>query len=237
MSDLVKPLLLFISGWGCPATAWRQTVAVLDPLCDCVVLDATDVLAGDTPIGVLRAALDSTRPCFLGGWSLGGMLALQHARALATDVSGLLLVSTTPHFCQDVTQSWGVPLAHVRAMRSALRNQPERILADFYQLAAAPFPDRPSGLVPPLHQVDRLEDGLTYLLDTDLRTQPACNGGLPTVLLHGRNDAVIPVTGSRTLAVQLMPSRLDLIVDVGHDLPLRCPDVLLNGIRSLIHMT
>lgn len=236
MSDSTKPFLLLISGWGCPATAWEHAVALLDPICECTVLDCTDVLASDRPIDLLRDTLDDQRPCFLGGWSLGGMLALQYADELAPYLQGLLLVSSTPHFCQDVTQSWGVPVSQVRAMRSALRNRPERTLTNFYQLAAIPHAYDPNGLVQPLDQLDHLEKGLTYLMETDLRGRP-CNGGLPTVLLHGRNDAVIPVAGSRTLAIQLMPSRLDLIVDVGHDLPLRRPDVLAHGILSLIHMT
>ncbi len=232
----MKPLLLLISGWGCPAAAWEHAITALDPTCECKVLDCTGVLASDNAADYLHSLLDNERPCFLAGWSLGGMLALQHASQLAASVRGLLLISSTPYFCQDVTQSWGVPVSQVRAMRSALRNQPEKTLLNFYQRAAAPFTFEPKGMAPPLDQLGLLETGLTYLMETDLRGQP-CNGGLPTVLIHGRNDAVIPVAGSRTLAIQLMPSRLDLAADVGHDLPLRRPDLLVNGVNSLIKMT
>ena len=68
------------------------------------------------------------------------------------------------------------------------------------------------------HGVDVLKDGLDYLGAIDLR--PNCRRVTsPTLLLHGRKDAVISRHASEFLAAEIPASRLDLFEDAGHDLP------------------
>lgn len=243
---MMKPSLLLISGWAFPASAWEPIVHPLEATWQVRVLGADTVLAGWTPgqdpdvvAGRIRSHLPSSSPCVLGGWSLGGMLALEAAPRLTRELAGVLLISTTPRFCRDETQDWGVPEAAVRAMTAGLRNAPGETLQQFYASSAAPAEPDPLQTArweqECLRNLEGLRTGLQYLRSTDLRQQVSC-GGLPSVLIHGRSDAIIPDQASRTLGAHLRPSRLELTAHAGHDLPLRRPDVVHRGLHSLAGM-
>jgi pimeloyl-[acyl-carrier protein] methyl ester esterase len=167
------------------------------------------------------------------------MLALQAAPSLTDEISGVLLISTTPRFCRDDSQEWGIPQATVRAMTAGLRTEPERTLERFYVSSAAPEEPDPIEMAKWVRECllnpDGLHTGLQYLRHTDLRPHMSC-GGLPAVLIHGRGDAIIPYTASRTIGIRLRPCRMDLTSDAGHDLPLRRPDVVVKGLHSLLMM-
>lgn len=237
------PRLLLISGWGFPPSIWDRTLEQLGPGCDCRVFDPVELLRPRTLAEIERGVADTLRPqlshnqpCFLGGWSLGGMLALQSARHLAPHIHGLLLIASTPQFCRSEHQRWGASPAEVRAMRSGLRRRPEGTLESFYRQAASPSETAWRGYRPfipqALRDLDGLCRGLDYLLAANLHRRPL-NSGLPVMLLHGRDDQVVPYTGSRSLAAQLQPSRFDMIVEAGHDLPLRRPELLRAAIHRL----
>ena len=243
--------MLMISGWAFPPEAWEFVCKQCESIWNVHVISASSLLKNWTSNSIrseivrgIRTHLPENRPCFLGGWSLGGMLAFESAASLCEDLSGLLLIGTTPHFCQDEKQDWGMPKANLRAMIQGLRRNPRKTLEGFYTASA--FPNAPNP-----HEVDAwttaalnnsggLESGLSYLRDTDLRDtdvrSDSCALHLPTVLIHGKDDAVIPYRASRTLGAHLRPSRIELISNVGHDLPLRRPDVMLQALCSLTDM-
>jgi pimeloyl-[acyl-carrier protein] methyl ester esterase len=237
------PRLLIISGWGFPPATWHETVRTLQPAYDCRVVDAGDLIRIDPSAGsaggvadALRRQLDPIRPCYLCGWSLGGMLALQCARDLADEIRGLLLIAATPQFCRGKAQTWGISPAKVRAMRSGLGQRPETILESFYREVASPFESSShrygGNMAEVLGNLEGLKHGLNYMLAANLRRR-ALNAGLPVMMLHGRDDRIVPHTGSRSLTFQLQPSRLDLIDKAGHDLPLRRPDLVAQAADRL----
>ena len=110
-----KPFFLVISGWGFPPAAWEPARQCAAPVCELRVLDPLDLLDPATAglaanaIERLHHALPSNRPCFLGGWSLGAIIALQCARELAPGIVGLLLISATLRFCRHYDHPWGPP--------------------------------------------------------------------------------------------------------------------------------
>jgi pimeloyl-[acyl-carrier protein] methyl ester esterase len=240
----MKPGVLILSGWAFPPAAWASVLRRLEPAWEVRVIPSEALLTGqvegpDDVAARIRAQLPAGRPCLLAGWSLGAMLALEAAPALAEALGGVLLISATARFCRDPDQDGGIPEAAVRAMALGLRADPERTLERFYVTTASPAEPDPDDLgrwtTACLADRPGLEAGLAYLRRADLRGRASC-GGAPAVLLHGRDDAIIPCDAGRALAARLRPSRIELYEDVGHDLPLRRPDVVVKGLHSLLRM-
>jgi pimeloyl-[acyl-carrier protein] methyl ester esterase len=238
-----KPFLLMISGWGYPPPIWDPLVHQAAPVCDLRVIDPLPLLnsSGD---GLAANAVDQIfhhlpedRACYAGGWSLGGMIAMQIARHLRPRSLGLLLISATDRFCSDETRRWGTPVVELRAMRRNMRRDPEQTLRDFLRQSAFPHERTEAPWVEVLvRDADRLDAGLRYLDVTDLRHQD-CSLDQPVAFLHGRKDAVVPHTASRSMAARIMPSRLDMIEDVGHELPFQRGDAVLHAVRMLAGMS
>ncbi len=165
-------------------------------------------------------------PCLLVGWSLGGMLAIQIAAAFPNRIAALALVSTTPRFKASngwmhgssdeifegfkVAISSGSPKALSRFF--ALMLHGEEINRRDYNAIAKAAIDREKGVSP-----SGLEEGLKLLEQLDLR--PLISDILQaTLLMHGENDAVVPVEAGRWLAEQIQPPtfRLQLFGNCGH---------------------
>ncbi|MFH0953512.1 MAG: alpha/beta fold hydrolase [Verrucomicrobiota bacterium] len=214
-----RPRIVLVSGWAHPAETLQP---LADKLSD--ALAATVLPASDDLVRVLQA---NAAPCLLLGWSLGGMKALEAALHFPGKVSGLVLVSATARFCREQDYPCGVDRSEVRAMARALRQTPGDVLTRFMETAARPVEEPAASIRSKVADAmargaDRLKAGLAYLLDTDLRMALE-SLHQPVLLLHGREDAIIPWQASQHLANLLRNSRLVLLDGLGHDLPIRCP--------------
>ena len=81
------------------------------------------------------------------------------------------------------------------------------------------------------HAENVLQDGLRYLQETDLRPVLA-NVRIPVLILHGRQDRVVPVGAAEYLAGSLSSATLQVLDVGGHCLPLTRPEVLGTAIRT-----
>lgn len=212
----MKPALLMISGWAHPAEALR-------PLAEAVTEFAEPrLLAAHEPLPQLD------QPAVLLGWSLGGLHALRAALAESERWLGLVLISSTPRFCSAPDWPHGVKSARVRTMKIGLRKKPEAILRQFFADVAAPAQLAPATLEEKVRTalalgVDVLAKGLDELMAINLRAQGE-QATKPTLVLHGREDWIIPCAAGEQLAAQFVFSRFVALDSVGHDLPLRVPD-------------
>lgn len=163
-------------------------------------------------------------PALLGGWSLGGMLALELAARAAVPVAKLLLIATTPRFTAAHDWPYGLPELQVRALRRNLERRFEATLADFFALAFADgevdadrlrairaFAVRPGGL-PDRDAAAALLGLLAEQEQRPLLAQIAC----PALVIHGALDRVTPVGGGRALAAGLRHGHLREFAGVGH---------------------
>ena len=197
-----RPLVL-LHGWAMSAAAFGELA---------------EMLADD-----FRLLIEST-PVALGGWSLGGMLALEMAGQKPLAIDRLLLIGTTPRFTSGGNWTFGLPAVQVRALARNLERRFETTLADFFNLAFAgedisrerlrairnfavkhsSLPDRKAALalLEELANQNQLE--LVAQIDQ------------PTLVIHGELDKISPLAAGRYLAETLPMGEFLEFPGVGH---------------------
>ena len=150
-------------------------------------------------------------------------------------VRGLALISSTARFCAAPDHPTGTPERNLRALALAVRRDPVAAIEGFLRNCAHPAEPDVSELRKNATAVATdppgLGRGLDYLRDTDLRAglgRIAC----PVLLLHGTADRVIAADASTALHAALPRSRLRLVSDAGHDLPIRAPAIVARELLS-----
>lgn len=179
-------------------------------------------------------------PVTLGGWSLGGMVALELAAAGVVPVERLVLLATTPRFTTAADWPHGLPDGQVRALRRNLERRFEATLGDFFALTFADgeadaerlrairaFAVRPGGL-PDRAAATALLDLLAEQDQRALPPQVAC----PTLVIHGTCDRITPVGAGRAIAAALPRGRFLEIAGAGHAPFWTRPDEVAAAIRE-----
>ena len=183
--------------------------------------------SASTPVDFIAtaAAIADALPvgCTLCGWSLGGLLALQAAALAPQRIARLVLCGATPAFMQR--EGW--PQAQTPALLDgfaaalasdaaatlqrfiALLNQGDRATrANARTLARGLAADGPADGA-------TLSRGLDWLRDVDLRAEVATIA-LPTLIIHGENDPLMPLSAACWLADALSQSRLEIFGGAAH---------------------
>jgi 3-oxoadipate enol-lactonase len=232
--------VLLIMGLGLSGGAWWRTVPVLSRSLRVITFDnrgvgrsqarlhsyTTEAMADDA-VSVLDAA--GVEQAHLYGFSLGGMVAQQLALRHPGRVRSLVLGATHP----------GGPRAHRpsaevidffrrRASMSATdaarasvpfnygprcrREHEDRIAEDIRRRLAHPFPEgayRAQIVAATLHN--------TYRRLKRIKA--------PTLIVHGREDRMVPVANAEILAERIPGSRLRILEESGHLYSTEQPEV------------
>lgn len=219
--------LVLLSGWGTGPAVWGPVVRRLRDL-EVQCLPWWECLDGGLAPYVAEDVL-------LGGWSLGGVLALK--AATERPVAGLVLVSSTARFLADAGYE-GADARALRAMRMRLGAGPEEALADFAARCMAPMRDDRFGArfvtEAAAMGVERLAAGLRCLAETDLRARLAAVSA-PALVLHGERDQVIPLASARALAAGLTRARLVAMPDAPHALLEMHAATVAEEVESFVH--
>lgn len=148
------------------------------------------------------------------GWSLGGILAQYLARRFPQRIERLILVATTPRFVR--TQDWphGLTDTAVRALARDFKRAPAPTLESFQALQFQGVTSLPPALLPTVDMATAL-GGLELLRQVDLREQLA-KITMPTLVLHGSHDAIIPISAGHFLAATLPQSLFHEVSNCGH---------------------
>jgi pimeloyl-[acyl-carrier protein] methyl ester esterase len=174
----------------------------------------------------------------LVGWSLGALTAISVALTLPEQVAKLVLIGGTARMM--ATDDYpGADARSLRTMQMRLKRNPARVLGDFCRQCLAPAQDE-AFIAAFLHQAETLtlEDlmaGLRYLESTDLRAQlPRID--VPTTLVHGSADQIIPLASAHYLAAHLPQAELVTIPEGGHALPYTHAADIAAAIRNQLHV-
>ena len=228
-----RPLVL-LHGWAMSAAVFSELAAML---ADDFRLLIPDLPGHGTSSSALQndlVSIASTLNCWLetvenapvalGGWSLGGMLALEMARQKPQRIDRLLLIGTTPRFTSGDDWTFGLPEVQVRALGRNLTRRFETTLTDFFALAFADediskerlrairnFSVKRSSL-PDRRAVVELLNGFSEQNQLDLLTHI----DQPTLVIHGELDQITPLAAGRYLAELLPHGEFLEFPGVGH---------------------
>ena len=239
---------LMISGWGAPGVALHPLATRLGGSASDACLSVHDLPthAGNTEIAGMSsyatgliALLDRLpEPCVLLGWSMGGIVALEAAAARPDCISRLVLCASTAKFVSGPGYAVAVPPSEMRAFDRGLRHAARATLEQFHQTAARPRKLEPSTLEERVGASLRFGDasltqGLAYLRKADHR--PVLDKiHVPTLVLHGQTDAVIPVSAGLWLAEHLPDAQCEILAGHGHDLPREVVEDIALRIQAFI---
>lgn len=179
--------------------------------------------------GLLARIPASAPHVTLIGWSLGAMIALEAAMASPDRVWRLVLLAGSARFVADADGNPGVPERNLRAMISGLRRNREAVLQRFRQDCCRPagINDACTRTRLELHadtwSDGDLRGGLEYLVNADLRPGLAAMNS-PVLLIHGSEDAVIPLAAGEALARAMPRAQMRAISGGVHALPILDPD-------------
>jgi pimeloyl-[acyl-carrier protein] methyl ester esterase len=157
------------------------------------------------------------------GWSLGGMVAQRLAALAPERVEKLILVGSSPRFCQGEGWMEAMPPAILDAFEAQMRGDAAAMLFRFLAIQALGGEDARAQVAllkrfigeRPLPTEQTLLAGLALLRHGDVRSylseihQPVC-------LIQGEQDTVVPVSAARRLAQMLPDAELHLLAGCAH---------------------
>ena len=172
------------------------------------------------------------------GWSMGGIVALETAREYPGLFQRLVIISGTARFSAENDEFPGVSAAVLRAMARGIRRTPDNVLAAYYNQVHVPqgvplVVAAPRNLAIAQLDRDELLQGLDYLQRMDVR-----NGlnkqTVPTLVVHGREDRIVPWQAGEWLSGALAVSHWCCYEGLGHALPIQAAARLAADIRSFL---
>lgn len=242
------PPVVLIHGWGLHGGVWARTARGLAATCTVLRVDlpgfgASATLPAPYSAEALAQAVAARVPADAAwvGWSLGGLVALAAARA-GVPIRKLALVGATPCFVQaadwpqamapevlaafaaELTADWRATVLRFLALqvRGSARARDElRVLRDTVFARGEP-------------SVAALRGGLDVLRDTDLRGV-LDHITLPTLIIHGTRDVLVPTRAATHTAEALPRARLALVEGAGHAPFFSHPDEFERMLMAFLH--
>ncbi|MBI5762101.1 MAG: alpha/beta hydrolase [Planctomycetes bacterium] len=227
--------LVFVHGFPLSRGVWKKQIDALQPSYRVIAPDLrglgeSETLPGPTTMEHYAADLHAlfqkltTGPVVLIGHSMGGYVALAFARQFPEMLSGLVLVGTKA----------GADSAHAAAGRRATADKvkiegvrvvidamaPKMLAADNQDARLAELvlgfmsPSKPEGVIGALLGMAERPDATESLVDITV----------PTLVITGAEDILIPPAESEKLAKAIPLAQLSVIPHAGHLVSFEQPD-------------
>ncbi len=242
MSAPLAPLVL-LPGWALGRGPWQATAEA----CSGVIRDLPGY--GGTPDeadfgrAVAQLAADLAPDTVLCGWSLGAMVALACAARFPEKVGRLVLVAGTASFVQRPGWPDAMPPADLASFAQAMAADSAamlpRFIGGFNRGDAQEGPRkaltrRLLELADPLPAPEVLAGGLDWLRDTDLRSL-APTVRVPTLLVHGDHDPLMPLPAAQALTDLIPGARLEVFAHAAHAVFLAAPERFHSLLQQFRH--
>lgn len=252
---------ILLSGWACPKESLEELSNELSKSGEVCLLSIhelslldTSSCYGDTTEH-LASAYDTENisqyarhlitllnringDCTLVGWSTGGIIALEAVAWCKHVINKLVLISGAARFCSGPDYVFGQPLSVIRAMFRGLGGDAEKVLRGFFTDVSHPFICDNDTIRSKIRAatkigVNELQNGLNYLRHSDLRND-LWKVYVPTLILHGEEDHIVPWQAGKFLADNIKNSTWILQRGIGHDLPVRHPGIISGYISEFL---
>lgn len=225
---------VFIHGWATDFRAWMSSVTAFD---DASTMDLPAHGARtpwtrptlDEPVAELMNFIEGpenqdAKKIVAVGWSLGAETIIEAAAENPERFEALILIGATPSFVARDDFPHGKSPALVKRMIEDIRKNPQETLNRFYRLnfteeelkkkEAEEFLSTYED-APPLFDTDGIVMALETLLKMDLRERLK-DIKTPTLVVHGRHDAVVPVEAGDFLTDNIKGAHMCTFEDAGH---------------------
>jgi pimeloyl-[acyl-carrier protein] methyl ester esterase len=242
------PDLVFLHGWAMHSGIWGS---VRDRLAQQFRLHLVDLPGHGLSLAREPGTLDHwteiimeilPERCTLGGWSLGGQIAMELALREPERIQQLILISTTPCFAKRDDWEWGMERKLLQLFLENLKLNYATTINRFLTLQMSGDHDA-AKILSQLrkHFFQRaepdsgaLEKGLKILQDCDLRSRIAAIMQ-PVLIMHGENDVITHPAAAGWMHQQLPQSWQVMFPHCGHAPFLSYPDqfvACLNEFRT-----
>lgn len=236
----MRDRLILLPGWGLGVSPLEPLAAALRGLDEHlqVQVEPLPMLPGGDPAEWLDE-LDASLPdnAWLGGWSLGGMLAAELAARRGDRCCGLLTLASNPCFVARADWSTAMPAETFEAFLAGCRKDPAVTLKRFSVLCAQGAAD-PRGLARLLASAaplpHELASGLEVLAALDTRSALQRYNG-PQLHLFAGQDALVPAEVAGELLARLPDIEVGLIEHASHALVVEDPHSLAAAIHAFLH--
>jgi len=224
------PDLVMLHGWSMHSAVWHE---LADGLAQNFTLHLVDLPGhgqsrwqeGDLQLDTLITKLAAQLPeqAHYLGWSLGGLISIAFAKQYPQRVNKLILMAATPRFVQDKDWSCAVQQQVFEQFAEHLDENQSETLQRFLLLQARgskqsketirQLSQQLTQATPPV--ASALQDGLSLLINTDMRQQLQALT-CPVQMILGDRDSLIP-TAMLNAVKQLKPNVDEvLLTGAGH---------------------
>lgn len=238
--------LILIHGYPFDHTMWSRVVAALPARIRPITLDLPGF--GKEPAPAIEPNLDVMAEhvvrvldrekiprAVLGGFSMGGYVALAVAEHAPQHLAGLALINSQPFADTDEVRS-GRRTIIEKVRREGVEAASKAALGKMFtpgkevseELAAIPIRGAAqAGL-----------EGITWALEAMARrpdrTEILRKLNVPLLIVHTAGDQFIPIQRIRDLAKNLPAARYTEIPDAGHATPLETPDAVAGALADFM---
>jgi len=224
------PDVVLLHGWALHGGMWGPW---LEPLAERARLHFVDLPghgrspwpAGAASLRDLAQAVSPHVPAGAAvlGWSLGGMVALELARARPGDLAALVLLATTPCFLARDDWPSGMNPGVLDGFAAGLGGDYRRTISNFLALQTWGDENATQALRSLRASLDdhgepdprALAAGLEILRHADLRAH-LDRIAVPTLVIAGEHDRITPAAAGRELAARLPTARFVQVPKAGH---------------------
>ena len=218
--------ILLIHGWGMNSGVWSDIAKSLESYYPDYLIRAIDLPGyGEStsyPLEQLNGIYNSqslaqsllplleNKQSIIIAWSMGGLVAIELAAIPETNISQLILVSSTPRFIQDDNWNYAVPASLFEDFYQSLLKDHQATLKRFLAIQAmGSSTSRQDIKYLYTHLLKRgeanpeaLQYGLKMLLKEDKRKQLSQITETPIHLICGERDTLVHYQGQKQLAEQ-----------------------------------
>lgn len=238
----MRDRLILLPGWGlgvAPLQPLAEALRGLDPRLH-VEIEPLPLLDSSDSADWLDE-LDANLPedAWLGGWSLGGMLAAQLAARRGERCSGLLTLASNLRFVAEPSWPDAMPAETFNTFRQGCAADASTTLKRFALLCAQGAADarglsRLLSAGAPQTQPETLLAGLDLLATLDTRAALQAFVG-PQLHLFAGQDALVPASAAQALLALLPDVEIGLIDSVSHAFALERPHEIAAAIQGFLH--
>ncbi|MDM8350809.1 alpha/beta fold hydrolase [Pseudomonas sp. sp1636] len=238
----MRDRLILLPGWGLGSTPLEPLAEALRGLDSRlrVEIEPLPLLDSGDPVDWLDE-LDANLPqdAWLGGWSLGGMLASELAARRGERCAGLLTLASNARFVAAPTWPGAMAAETFALFRQGCATDARATLKRFALLCAQGAAD-PRGLsrlllgAAPQHRTGDLLAGLDVLAALDTRGALQAFVG-PQLHLFAGDDGLVPAAAAAALLALLADVEIGLIDNASHAFALERPHEIAAAIQAFLH--